>query len=134
LDSQSLACCGPIDLFQFGAKYAFVGNFVVGSELRVCGCIFLVYVLKPNDSMCKVFHKKFIDEKFMSVLQESIEISPISAGSLDLAMSFGLLNPIPNNGLAIKDVASKIESGRVFLCNLNDKLEKPLFLRSYSGL
>ncbi len=70
----------------------------------------------------------------MSVLQESIEISPISAGSLDLAMSFGLLNPIPNNGLAIKDVASKIESGRVFLCNLNDKLEKPLFLRSYSGL
>jgi hypothetical protein len=45
-------------------------------------------------------------------------------------MSLGVLHHIPNTALAIKDVASKIKSGGVFLCYLYYKLEnKPVYYR-----
>ena len=45
-------------------------------------------------------------------------------------MSLGVLHHIPDTALAIKDVASKIKSGGVFLCYLYYKLEnKPLHYR-----
>ena len=45
-------------------------------------------------------------------------------------MSLGVLHHIPDTALAIKDVASKIKSGGVFLCYLYYKLEnKPVYYR-----
>jgi len=45
-------------------------------------------------------------------------------------MSLGVLHHIPDTGLAIRSVTSKIKSGGVFLCYLYYKLEnKPLFYR-----
>ena len=45
-------------------------------------------------------------------------------------MSLGVLHHIPDTALAIKDVASKIKSGGVFLCYLYYKLEnKPMYYR-----
>jgi len=66
----------------------------------------------------------------MTILQETVGANSIPAGSLDFAMSLGVLHHIPDTGLAIKDVASKIKSGGVFLCYLYYKLEnKPLYYR-----
>ena len=46
-------------------------------------------------------------------------------------MSLGVLHHIPDTGLAIKDVASKIKGGGEFLCYLYYKLDtKPLYYRA----
>jgi SAM-dependent methyltransferase len=67
----------------------------------------------------------------MNILQETVGANSIAAGSLDFAMSLGVLHHIPDTGLAIKDVAGKIKSGGIFLCYLYYKLEnKPLFYRA----
>jgi SAM-dependent methyltransferase len=51
--------------------------------------------------------------------------------SLDLSMSLGVLHHIPVTRLAVKDVASKIKNGGVFLCYLYYRLEnKPLYYRA----
>jgi hypothetical protein len=66
----------------------------------------------------------------MKILQETVGVNAIPAESLDLGMSLGVLHHIPDTGLAIRDVASKIKSGGSFLCYLYYKLEnKPVFYR-----
>jgi len=66
----------------------------------------------------------------MKILQETVGANSIPAESLDLAMSLGVLHHIPDTGLAIKDIASKIKSDGIFLCYLYYKLEnKPVFYR-----
>jgi SAM-dependent methyltransferase len=133
LDSQFLAYCSPIDLSQFNAKSSVAADFGAGSgrwASRLLPHFSLVYALEPSDGANKVLKNKFSKESRMTILQETVGANSISAGSLDLAMSLGVLHHIPDTGLAIKDVASKIKSGGVFLCYLYYKLEnKPLYYR-----
>jgi hypothetical protein len=91
----------------------------------------LVYALEPSDGATEVLKKKFSKESRMTILQETVGANSIPAGSLDLAMSLGVLHHIPDTGLAIKDVACKIKSGGIFHCYLYYKLEnKPLYYRA----
>jgi SAM-dependent methyltransferase len=135
LDSQFLAYCTPIDLSQFNAKSSVAADFGAGSgrwASRLLPYFSLVYALEPSDGANKVLKNKFLKESRMKILQETVGVNSIPAGSLDLAMSLGVLHHIPDTGLAIKDVASKIRGGGVFLCYLYYKLEnKPLY---YHGL
>jgi SAM-dependent methyltransferase len=90
----------------------------------------LVYALEPSNGATKVLKKKFSKESRMKIIQETVGVNSIPAESLDLGMSLGVLHHIPDTGLAIKSVASKIKSGGVFLCYLYYKLEnKPLYYR-----
>ena len=133
LDSQFLAYCTPIDLTQFNAKSSVAADFGAGSgrwASRLLPHFSLVYALEPSDGANKVLKNKFSKESRMKILQETVGVNSIPAGSLDLAMSLGVLHHIPDTGLAIRDVASKIKSGGVFLCYLYYKLEnKPVFYR-----
>ena len=133
LDSQFLAYCTPIDLTQFNSKSSVAADFGAGSgrwASRLLPHFSLVYALEPSDGANKVLKNKFSKESRMTILQETVGANSIPAGSLDLAMSLGVLHHIPDTGLAIKDVASKIKSGGVFLCYLYYKLEnKPLYYR-----
>jgi SAM-dependent methyltransferase len=133
LDSQFLAYCTPIDLTQFNSKSSVAADFGAGSgrwASRLLPHFSLVYALEPSDGANKVLKNKFSKEPRMTILQETVGANSISAGSLDLAMSLGVLHHIPDTGLAIKDVASKMKSGGVFLCYLYYKLEnKPLYYR-----
>ena len=133
LDSQFLAYCTPIDLTQFNSKSSVAADFGAGSgrwASRLLPYFSLVYALEPSDGANKVLKNKFSKESRMKILQETVGANSIPAGSLDLAMSLGVLHHIPDTGLAIKDVASKIKSGGVFLCYLYYKLEnKPLYYR-----
>jgi SAM-dependent methyltransferase len=66
----------------------------------------------------------------MRLLQETVGANSIPAESLDFGMSLGVLHHIPDTGLAIRDISSKIKSGGLFLCYLYYKLEdKPLYYR-----
>ena len=133
LDSQFLAYCTPIDLTQFNSKSSVAADFGAGSgrwASRLLPHFSLVYALEPSDGANKVLKNKFSKESHMTILQETVGANSIPAGSLDLAMSLGVLHHIPDTGLAIRDVASKIKSGGSFLCYLYYKLEnKPVFYR-----
>ena len=133
LDSQFLAYCTPIDLTQFNSKSSVAADFGAGSgrwASRLLPYFSLVYALEPSDGANKVLGKKFSKESRMTILQETVGANSIPAGSLDLAMSLGVLHHIPDTGLAIKDVASKIKGGGIFLCYLYYKLEnKPSYYR-----
>ena len=133
LDSQFLAYCTPIDLTQFNSKSSVAADFGAGSgrwASRLLPHFSLVYALEPSDGANKVLKKKFSMESRMKILHETVGANSIPSGSLDLAMSLGVLHHIPDTGLAIKDVASKIKGGGVFLCYLYYKLEnKPVLYR-----
>jgi SAM-dependent methyltransferase len=133
LDSQFLAYSTPIDLSQFNAKSSVAADFGAGSgrwASRLLPYFSLVYALEPSDGATRVLKTKFSKESRMKILQETVGANSIPAGSLDLAMSLGVLHHIPGTGLAIKDVASKIKGGGTFLCYLYYKLDnKPLYYR-----
>ena len=133
LDSQFLAYCTPIDLTQFNSKSSVAADFGAGSgrwASRLLPHFSLVYALEPSDGANKVLKNKFSKESRMTILQETVGANSIPARSLDLAMSLGVLHHIPDTGLSIRDVASKIKSGGSFLCYLYYKLEnKPVFYR-----
>jgi SAM-dependent methyltransferase len=135
LDSQFLAYCTPIDLSRFNAKSSVAADFGAGSgrwASRLLPYFSLVYALEPSDGATRVLKKKFSKESHMKILQETVGANSIPAESLDLGMSLGVLHHIPDTGLAIRDIASKIKSGGVFLCYLYYKLDnKP---RYYRGL
>ena len=133
LDSQFLAYCTPIDLTQFNSKSSVAADFGAGSgrwASRLLPYFSLVYALEPSDGATRVLKTKFSKESRMKIIQETVGVNSIPAESLDLGMSLGVLHHIPDTGLAIKDVASKIKGGGIFLCYLYYKLEnKPLYYR-----
>jgi SAM-dependent methyltransferase len=133
LDAQFVAYCAPIDLSQFDPATAIAGDFGAGSgrwSSRLAPHFSLVYALEPSDGASTVLKKKFADDPKIVVLQETVGVNSIPVGSLDLAMSLGVLHHIPDTGLAIKDVSCSIKPGGFFLCYLYYSLEnKPLYYR-----
>jgi SAM-dependent methyltransferase len=133
LDKQFLAYCSPINLDQFNVGSAVAGDFGAGSgrwAARLLPYFSLIYALEPSDGANVVLKNKFKNESRMKILQETVGSNSIPDESLDLAISLGVLHHIPDTGLAIKDVGTKIKSGGVFLCYLYYKLEnKPIYYR-----
>ena len=133
LDAQFLAYCAPIDLTQFDTKTAVAADLGAGSgrwASRLLPYFSLIYIVEPSDGASKVLNNKFADNPRMKILQETVGVNSIPTGSLDLAISLGVLHHIPDTGLAIKDVALKIRKGGIFLCYLYYKLDnKPLYYR-----
>jgi SAM-dependent methyltransferase len=133
LDSQFLAYCTPLDLTQFNSKSSVAADFGAGSgrwTSRLLPYFSVIYALEPSDGANKVLIDKFANQPKVKVLQETVGANSIPAKSLDLAMSLGVLHHIPDTELAIRDVASKVKSGGMFLCYLYYRLEdKPLFYR-----
>jgi len=133
LDAQFMAYCASVNLTQFDAETTTAADFGAGSgrwTSRLLPYFSVVYALEPSDGASRVLKNKFVDEPRLKILQETVGVNSIPAGSLDLAMSLGVLHHIPDTGLAIKHVASKIKSGGVFLCYLYYKLDhKPIYYR-----
>lgn len=131
LNAQFDAYCAPIDLSHFDPKNSIAADFGAGSgrwAARLVPYFSLVYALEPSDGASKVLQNKFSDEAKIKVLQETVGANSIPFGSLDLAMSLGVLHHIPDTGLAIKDVSLRIKPGGTFLCYLYYNLEnKPFF-------
>ena len=133
LDAQFAAYCAPLDLAQFDPANSVAGDFGAGSgrwSSRLAPYFSLVYALEPSDGASTVLKKKFADDPKIVVLQETVGVNSIPVGSLDLAMSLGVLHHIPDTALAIKDVTRSIKPGGLFLCYLYYSLEnKPTYYR-----
>ena len=134
LDAQFLAYCSPIDLTQFYPESSIAADFGAGSgrwTSRLLPYFSLVYAVEPSDGASGVLHNKFAVEPRIKILQETVGVNSIPIGSLDLAMSLGVLHHIPDTARAIKDIAAKIKFGGVFLCYLYYKLDnKPLYYKA----
>ena len=133
LDAQFAAYCAPIDLSQFNPETSLAGDFGAGSgrwSSRLAPYFSSVYALEPSDGASTVLKRKFTDNPKIVVLQETVGVNSIPVGSLDLAMSLGVLHHIPDTALAIKDVARSIKPEGVFLCYLYYNLEnKPAYYK-----
>jgi len=133
LNAQFLTYSSSIDLGQFYASTSVAADFGAGSgrwTSRLLPYFSTIYALEPSEGANKVLKNKFANEPRIKILQETVGANSIPDNSLDLAMSLGVLHHIPDTGLAIRSVASKIKSEGVFLCYLYYKLEnKPLFYR-----
>ena len=133
LDAQFAAYCAPIDLAQFNPETSVAGDFGAGSgrwSSRLAPYFSRVYALEPSGGASTVLIRKFTDNPKIVVLQETVGVNSIPVGSLDLAMSLGVLHHIPDTALAIKDVARSIKPGGVFLCYLYYNLEnKPAYYK-----
>lgn len=133
LDTQFKAYCTPIDLNQFSSKNSIAGDFGAGSgrwASRLTPYFSVVYALEPSDGASRVLKGKFEDDPKVRVLQETVGSNSIPLASLDLAMSLGVLHHIPDTGLAIRDVSSRIKPGGTFLCYLYYNLEnKPIYYK-----
>ena len=133
LNAQFLAYSSPIDLGQFNSSASVAADFGAGSgrwTSRLLPYFSSVYALEPSDGASRVLQNKYADEPRVIILKETVGANSIPTQSLDLAISLGVLHHIPDTGLAIRDVASKIKSGGSFLCYMYYKLEdKPFFYR-----
>ena len=133
LDAQFAAYCAPIDLFQFNPETSLAGDFGAGSgrwSSRLAPYFSSVYALEPSDGASTVLKTKFVGDPKIVVLKETVGVNSIPVGSLDLAMSLGVLHHIPDTALAIKDVSRSIKPGGVFLCYLYYNLEnKPAYYK-----
>ena len=129
LDAQFAAYCAPIDLTQFDPAKSIACDFGAGSgrwSSRLAPYFSLVYALEPSDGASQVLRNKFTGDLKIAVLQETVGVNSIPIGSLDLAMSLGVLHHIPDTALAIKDVSRSIKPGGIFLCYLYYNLENKL--------
>lgn len=133
LDAQFQAYIAPIDLQRFSSSASIAADFGAGSgrwTSRFAPYFKTIYAVEPSDGAAEVLREKFKGEPRVSVLQESVGANSIPEGSLDLAVSLGVLHHIPDTALAISDIARKIKPGGGFLCYLYYKLEeKPLLYR-----
>lgn len=134
LDRQFAAYCSPLDLSKFNSSESVVADFGAGSgrwSSRLLSNFLKVYALEPSDGANSVLLKKFKDESRVIVLKETVGANSIPEDSLDLGIALGVLHHIPDTGLAISDIASKIKPGGCFLCYLYYRLEdKPSYYRA----
>ncbi len=133
LDAQFAAYCAPLDLAQFNPERSVAGDFGAGSgrwSSRLAPYFSRVYALEPSDGASTVLKTKFAGDSKIMILQETVGVNSIPIGSLDLAMSLGVLHHIPDTALAIKEVARSIKPGGDFLCYLYYNLEnKPRYYK-----
>ena len=133
LNTQFLAYCARVDLSQFDPTTSIAADFGAGSgrwSSRLAPYFSLVYALEPSDGATDVLRNKFANNSKIKVLKESVRANSIADGSLDLAMSLGVLHHIPDTGLTIRDVSFAIKPGGVFLCYLYYNLEnRPLYYK-----
>ena len=133
LDTQFLAYIAPIDLKRFSNLSAIAADFGAGSgrwSIRFAPYFKSIYAVEPSDGASEVLRKKFEQEVRVKVLQESVGANSIPDGTLDFAVSLGVLHHIPDTALAISDIAKKMKPGGEFLCYLYYKLEgKPFYYR-----
>lgn len=133
LDRQFRAYTDRIKFTEFNPDYSIAADFGAGSGRwteRLAQYFSIIYALEPSEGAQKVLRTKFKNNPKVLLLQETVGINSIPLESIDLAVSLGVLHHVPDTGLAIKDISSRIKSGGTFLCYLYYKLDdKPLFYR-----
>jgi len=121
----------PIDLLTTGAKV--IADFGAGTgrwSYFLKDYASKLFVLEPSLKAFKVAKDKLSGFSQVTLLNQSVESNEINDSTLDLAVCLGVLHHIQDTGQAIKDIATKIKPGGLFLCYLYYALDnKPLAYR-----
>lgn len=133
LNQQFSSYCNTLDLNQFSNHDSVVADFGAGSgrwTSRLLPYFSKVYAVEPSDGAYEVLYEKFKNNPRVEILKETVGSCSLSKGSLDLAVSLGVLHHIPDTAKAIQDIAETVKPSGYFLCYLYYKLEdKPLFYK-----
>jgi len=92
-----------------------------------------VCTLEPSEGASTALKKKSVGEPRMKILKEMVGVNSIPVGSLDFAMSLGVLYHTPDTRLAIKDVGLKIKSVGFFLLFVYKLDNKSIYYCRYFG-
>ena len=87
-----------------------------------------LYVVEPSEKAFKVASSRFVNDKGVTLLNESVESNKVPIASLDLAVSLGVLHHIKDTGNSIKLISAKIKPGGYFLGYLYYSLENKSML------
>jgi SAM-dependent methyltransferase len=123
----------PLPQEIHGRKDLIIGDFGAGSGrwahflLQQASQLWLV---EPGIESFAVLTERFAQHEKVHLLNQTISENEIPDGSLDLAVSLGVLHHIPNTLDGMKEIFQKTKPGGYFLCYLYYALEnKPLTYR-----
>lgn len=89
-----------------------------------------LWLVEPGEDSFAVLQQRFGKNEKVHLLNETVSDNQVPIGSLDLAVSLGVLHHIPDTQLGIQDIYNRIKPGGYFLCYLYYALEnKPLIYR-----
>jgi len=89
-----------------------------------------LWLVEPGKDSFAVLQQRFGKDEKVHLLNETVSENTIPNGSLDLAVSLGVLHHMPNTQLGVLDIFQKIKPGGYFLCYLYYSLEdKPFVYR-----
>jgi SAM-dependent methyltransferase len=89
-----------------------------------------LYVVEPSPKAFEVAKSKFSDNEKVVLLNQTIQSNDVENGSLDLAVSLGVLHHIQDTEQSIKIIAEKLKPGGHFLGYLYYSMEnKPFWYR-----
>jgi len=86
-----------------------------------------LYCVEPSKSAFKVLSERFLHSKNVELLNEDVESCSIVEGTLDFAMSLGVLHHIPDTSKALQKVFEKIKPKGYFLGYLYYDLSEKSF-------
>jgi SAM-dependent methyltransferase len=82
-----------------------------------------LHVIEPGVAACEVLKLKFSGNSKVTIHNSLIEDGPVKAGSLDLAISLGVLHHIPKMEIALQSIFCALKPGGTFLGYLYYNLE-----------
>ena len=82
-----------------------------------------LYLVEPSRAANSVLKERFAGNAKVEIMHGSIGEVSIPKGSLDLAMSLGVLHHIPNTQRAISEISSSLKQGGTFLGYIYYNLE-----------
>lgn len=94
-----------------------------------------LWLVEPGKESFEILQGRFGKNEKVHLLNETVSENRLPNGSLDLAVSLGVLHHLPDTGLGIRDIFRKIKPGGYFLCYLYYALEnKPTVYRLIWGV
>ncbi|MCX6431033.1 MAG: class I SAM-dependent methyltransferase [Actinobacteria bacterium] len=89
-----------------------------------------LWLVEPGSESFAVLKERFLDEKKVHLLNQTVSENDIPDASLDLSVSLGVLHHIPDTLEGIRAICKKTKPGGYFLCYLYYAMEnKPVAYR-----
>ena len=108
---------------DFGAGSGRWAHFLLDSAKEL-------WLVEPGVGSFALLEERFVENKKIHILNQTVSQNSVPEESLDLAVSLGVLHHIPDTFRGIQDIYRKIKPGGYFLCYLYYALEdKPRYYR-----
>ncbi len=112
---------GDLAIADFGAGSGRWAHFLLEHASQL-------WLVEPGKESFEILQQRFGKNEKVHLLNETVSENRVPNDSLDLAVSLGVLHHMPDTGLGIQDIFTKIKPGGYFLCYLYYALENKPFI------